>query len=496
MWLLPFQIHPSLIAATKTTTLDHVEPRPTVTAASAGIFLARLAAFSNVLISPAIYVYRNQVAQREAGRVLLLLFCPLRHHRGQSTRYNSHDIATPLVMGGLGVGGMTTSQLHHPHSGESRLRRNSNAVNSSRRSSSLVTNNSTDSPTRKGSAEPMTVLALAQATVVNWRGRSGSTDCRLLTRNNGAGLLADEASVAQQQPILCVGPSPQLAARQRRFSNNKSRASIPGACCTYSLDRRPSTSSSHMDAHPPMEMRQRSQTISEARLTSSSRLLEHPAALSPHISRVDPLTRTEGVATNTSFPNVITLGATASTTSSCVPSDRSRSKKRLTSSSTTAAAAAAAAAAVAAAELKALNHPLAYYPSLDFFDIGLEDYGRRSATSSFSRFIQQQPAPLIPTQTVSSFPQQQTTTSAMAVPLAQTVSQSCSSTCNNGGRRRRTCSFSKVMSRGSKQPTSANTRWPAVFGSASKQQQQEILTRSSASSMPSVQQIPSLVTAV
>lgn len=51
VWLLPFQIHPSLIAATKTTTLDHVESRPTVTAASAGIFLARLAAFSNVTIS-------------------------------------------------------------------------------------------------------------------------------------------------------------------------------------------------------------------------------------------------------------------------------------------------------------------------------------------------------------------------------------------------------------------------------------------------------------
>ncbi|XP_057364887.1 uncharacterized protein LOC130685587 [Daphnia carinata] len=491
VWLLPFQIHPSLIATTATT-LENVESRPTMTAASAGIFLARLAAFSNVLISPAIYVYRNQVAQREAGRVLLLLFCPLRHRRGQSTRYNSHDIATPLVMGGLGVGGMTTSQLHHPHLGESRLRRNSNAVNSSRRSSSLVTNNSTDSPTRKGSEEPMTVLALAQATVVNWRGRSGSTDCRLLTRNNGAGLLADEASVAQQQPILRVVPSPQLVARQRRLSNNKPRASIPGACCTYSLDRRPSTLSSHMDAHPPIEMRQRSQTISEARLTSSSRLLEHPAALSPRISRIDPLTQTEGVATNTSFPNVITPGATASTTSSCVPTDRSRSKKRHTSSSTTAAAAAAAAAAVAAAELKALNHPLAYYPSLDFFDIGLEDYGRRSATSSFSRFIQQQPATLIPP-TVSSFPQQQTMTTAMAVPLAHTVSQSGG---NNGGRRRRTCSFSKVMSRGSKQQTSTNTRWPAVFGSASKQQQQEILTRSSASSMPSVQQIPSLVTAV
>lgn len=48
VWLLPFQIHPSLIAASTSSTLDRVEATQTVTAASAGVFLARLAAFSNV----------------------------------------------------------------------------------------------------------------------------------------------------------------------------------------------------------------------------------------------------------------------------------------------------------------------------------------------------------------------------------------------------------------------------------------------------------------
>ena len=530
VWLLPFHIHPSLIGAS---TLDRVEAtRSTVTAASAGIYLARLAAFSNVniflfffcfflassrllsrvailfsrqvLISPAIYVYRNQVAQREAGRVLHLLFCPFRHQRRQSTRFNSHDIATPLVMGGLGVSGMTTSQLHHPQSGEARLRRNSNAVNSSRRSSSLVTNNSTDSPTRKGSDEPMTVMALAQATVVNWRGRSGSTDCRLLTRtNNGTAVLpSDSVGVAQQQqhPVLSVVPSPLLGTGKHRHQrHNKPRASIPGACCTYSLDRRPSSStssSSHVDVHQN-EMRQRSQTISEARLKSTSLLLENPAGLSPSsyaTTVVDSSSPRSGEnSTYVSSSNIIQVqvgpSSSSTTTSSCVIGDRCRSKKRTTSSSTTAAAAAAAAAAVAAAELKALNHPLAYYPSLDFFDIGLEDYGRRSATSSFSRFIQQQPSPLVPPPAI---PQQQPT-AAPLIPLSQ------SSGGSHAGRRRRTCSFSKVMSRGSKQQQtggSSNSRWPAVFSSSGKQQPPEILGKSSASSMPSVQQIPSLVTAV
>lgn len=465
-----------------------------------------------VLISPAIYVYRNQVAQREAGRVLLLLFCPLRHQRRQSTRYNSHDIATPLVMGGLGVSGMTSSQLHHPQSGEARLRRNSTVVNSSRRSSSLVTNNSTDSPTRKGSDEPMTVMALAQATVVNWRGRSGSTDCRLLTKNNGtiitAQLASQTAGVAQQQqpqhPVVLPAavPSPLLGKPRRQQSHNhKPRASIPGACCTYSLDRRPSSStssSSHVDLHQ-IEMRQRSQTISETRLTSTHRLLENPGRLSPSraVTGANPPPPWSGEAsTCVSSSNIIQMHQPSSSTTTSSSGDRGRSKKRTTS--TTAAAAAAAAAAVAAAELKALNHPLAYYPSLDFFDIGLEDYGRRSATSSFSRFIQQQPAPLVTPATPSAATCIQSTPAT--TPLIPPTLSHQPSGGNNSGRRRRTCSFSKVMSRSTKQQTAtggsaANSRWPAVFG-GKQQQQQEILGKSSASSMPSVQQIPSLVTAV
>ena len=404
-------------------------------------------------------------------------------------------------MGGLGVSGMTTSQLHHTQSGETRFRRNSNAVNSSRRSSSLGTNNSTDSPTRKGSDEPMTVMALAQATVVNWRGRSGSTDCRLLTRNAANGITAGVAQQQQQHSLLSVVPSPLLASKQRRHSHNKPRASIPGACCTYSLDRRPSSStssSSHVDIHQ-IEMRQRSQTISEARLTSTSRLLENPGFSAPFATVDASPPSGENSTHDVSSSSIIQMqlgpSSSTATTSSCVIGDRGRSKKR-TASTSTATVAAAAAAAVAAAELKALNHPLVYYPSLDFFDIGLEDYGRRSATSSFSRFIQQQPAPLVPS------------ASAIQQPTTPLIPQTLShqSSIVNAGRRRRTCSFSKVMSRGSKQQqqqpggsSSGNSRWPAVFGSASgkqQQSQQEILGKSSASSMPSVQQIPSLVTAV
>lgn len=381
----------------------------------------------------------------------MLLFCPLRHHRhqrSQSTRY-SHDIATPLVMGGLGVGGMTTPQLHH-QTGESRLRANSNAVTSSRRSSSLATNNSlADSPTRKGSdLDPMTVTALAQATVVNWRGRSGSIDCRVLTRNN------EELGGHHCGPLA----SPLLAGQAGKRRLSKPRASISG--CSYSLDRRPSSSTS-TDPANQIEMRQRSQTFSEARLPATSGQ-RHPSTNTAVSLRSEVIVSTAVIAPS------------ASTTCN----DRSRNKKR--PSSTTAAAAAAAAAAVAAAELKALNHPLAY-PSLDFFDIGLEDYGRRS-TSSFSRFIQQQPGPPIP---------------APAGPLPQVTQQS-----TNNGRRRRTCSFSKVLSRGTKQPTGAasvagtgasSSRWPAVFSSG---KQQEMAKSTNASSMPSVQQIPSLVTAV
>jgi hypothetical protein len=50
VWLLPFQIHPSLMTTTAGT-LDRAEATRSATAASAGVFLARLAAFSNVCIS-------------------------------------------------------------------------------------------------------------------------------------------------------------------------------------------------------------------------------------------------------------------------------------------------------------------------------------------------------------------------------------------------------------------------------------------------------------
>jgi hypothetical protein len=239
-------------------------------------------------------------------------------------------------------------------------------------------------------------------------------------------------------------------------------------------------------------MRQRSQTISEARLTSTSRLLENPgfSAPFPTVDASPPSgeNSTHDVSSSSIIQMQLGPSSSTATTSSCVISDRGRSKKRTASTST--------ATVAAAAELKALNHPLVYYPSLDFFDIGLEDYGRRSATSSFSRFIQQQPAPLVPS------------ASAIQQPTNPLIPQTFShqSSIVNAGRRRRTCSFSKVMSRGSKQQqqqpggsSSGNSRWPAVFGSAAgkqQQSQQEILGKSSASSMPSVQQIPSLVTAV
>ena len=55
-----------------------------------GFFVARLAAFSNVLVSPAVYVYRTQVAQREAARVLSIIFC----HRWIDTNH-SHQPVCP-----------------------------------------------------------------------------------------------------------------------------------------------------------------------------------------------------------------------------------------------------------------------------------------------------------------------------------------------------------------------------------------------------------------
>jgi hypothetical protein len=56
VWLLPFQIHPSLMTTTAGT-LDRAEATRSATAASAGVFLARLAAFSNVCISISFFIF-------------------------------------------------------------------------------------------------------------------------------------------------------------------------------------------------------------------------------------------------------------------------------------------------------------------------------------------------------------------------------------------------------------------------------------------------------
>ena len=369
---------------------------------------------------------------------------------------------------------MSTPQLHH-QSGESRLRANSSAVVSSRRSSSLATNNSlAGSPTRKGSRgsdDPANLMLQPMATtVVNWRGRSRSVDCRVLTKTGvGHVGLVDELAAAVYSAVPTSPSLSGAAVAGIRRTPPRPRASISGVCCTYSLDRRPSNSSNEANQ---IEMRQRSQTFSEVRLTATLLPSANPAAAAS--LRCEMVPSSNPVAISGSSHN----SGSSSHATACTPApaaDRSRSKKRRPSSTT--AAAAAAAAAVAAAELKALNHPLAY-PSLDFFDIGLEDYGRRSTTSSFSRFIQQQPS-LPPPAAIASSAHHQPPVSHVHVQQQSAA-----------GRRRRTCSFSKVLSRGSKHPSIS--RWPTVFGSGKQQE----MDKNSASSMPSVQQIPSLVTAV
>lgn len=348
-------------------------------------------------------MYRNKVAQREAGRVLWLLFCPLskrrrRHPGGQSNRY-SHDIATPLVMGGLGVSGLATPQLHG-QGGEARKRASSSVLGSSRRSSQLTNNSLTDSPTPRKASDDASAAGRptpgAQGSVVSWR--SGSIDCRL----------AEQDSPGQSGRRLLARP----------------RASIAGGCC------RPASSALAGDAHRP-ETRQRSHTFSEARIS---------------LPPADPALRPETLA-----------GLTPTN-----QQERPAAKKSQRPVNSATGAVAVAAAAIAAAELKAMNHPLAY-PSLDFFDTGLEDYGRRTS-SSFSRFIQS------------------------AAQVAQPGHNHASSAVA-GSRRRRTCSFSKVLSRGTKQQASAN-RWHTVFGPAKDP------AKKTATSMPSVQHVPSLVTAV
>ena len=127
VWMLPFQ-----------------RPLPD------GFFLAaRVAAASNVLISPAIYVYRNQVAQTEATRVLAQLFC-----RRWTPRHGASR--SPVVPPWAPVNAqhpMMMDSSMYPHPGSSGcgvLPTHCGGAHLSRRSS--LTTDSTGSP-RKGSDE-------------------------------------------------------------------------------------------------------------------------------------------------------------------------------------------------------------------------------------------------------------------------------------------------------------------------------------------------------
>ena len=128
------------------------------------------------------------------------------------------------------------------------------------------------------------------------------------------------------------------------------------------------------------------------------------------------------------------------------------------------------------------------YPSLDFFDIGLEDYGRRA--SSFSRYIQQLPP---------------TPVSPLASSASSSASHPMAPPSGVTGRRRRTCSFSKVLSRNKSNKCAggggtfgsggSGSLVAAGSGSGSIKHPQRPLPKNT-SSLPSVRHIPSLVTAV
>lgn len=122
--------------------------------------------------------------------------------------------------------------------------------------------------------------------------------------------------------------------------------------------------------------------------------------------------------------------------------------------------------------------PVDAYPSLDFFDTGLEDYSRRAA--SFSRFIQSRGH-------------------VASVPFPSTHPA-------GGSRRRRTCSFSKVLSRNNTNKSNGSSVAGVGEGAGPGGGSSGVLSTGSVkhhyhppkntSSLPSVRHIPSLVTAV
>lgn len=433
-----------------------------------------------MLISPAIYVYRNQVAQREACRVLLMLFCPFSKRARNASRFGAESCITgPLVMAASGMAHpngpplqynqyplQTASTSINPQENDEEQQQQqqhhnpSPLLTASRRTSSVATTNSlAESPQlaqRKASedasaasvvvtvgsclaGQPPTVATRPISHVVNWRSRSGSVDCRILLQS--------------QQQL----PPEQLTCLR------KARASISGGCVTTAtggglLTVEPIESCD--DLNEEMEgtgtMRRRSQTISGEMNSSSHHSPEkesEPLRLFVgHASSMGPLT---------TAPSKVDRRHSHHHHNNVQLSQQQQQQQYLNETGL----------------VNRLNSPV-LFPSLDFFDTGLEDYSRRTSAVSFScaQYIHNQ--------------------SSATTPTSQAPA-------GHQRTRRRTCSFSKALGRSTNVSQSHGPvpRWPVGLFTSSPVGNKQIdaaalTTNPTTTSMPSVQHAACLVTAV
>ena len=178
-----------------------------------------------MLISPAIYVYRNQVAQKEAARLLRqILTCQLgsRMNNNGGAHDPMNGIAAPLVLGGAGlthptVGGLSsraTTMSSQSNSSGSTGQLTVNMTPYSRRSSSLAVDSNiriVDPIVPSVVICPSTSPATEEA--VNWapkQTRSGSVDA-------GRSLLPTPSGARPKRSSIS-GPSPSESERNRRVS--------------------------------------------------------------------------------------------------------------------------------------------------------------------------------------------------------------------------------------------------------------------------------------
>ena len=344
-------------------------------------FPARLAAFTNVLVSPAIYVYRNQVAQREAGRVLLMLFCPCRRRTAAATL---PSYTLPCMPVGLG---------HH----SDRLRV------LSRPSSLMSSAENTPKKVCEGretvlAADSQREVAAFKPVVVNWVGDIPICS-QLLDRSEPAAKACTPSSIAQG--ALSLGLSGDTQRRTTTTTTTNGRT-----CPRSGLHRNRSNASIAGDMTFPVDniaIRQRSLTVSGDVYTAASKL--------------EPIIKTRPVTTSNT-PNLPEEADHEQQSSGVMCAEGTKPWCHCHATRYD-------------HEFKLLNHQT--YPSLDFFDIGLEDFGRRA--TSFSRYVHDGTPP----------------SSTGAVQAAVVASHS---TVQVGANRKwRTSSFSKVLLSRSKKST-------------------------------------------